>query len=215
MRIEKNIKKYADNKLSKFKDDEFLNSISNAETSKKQIPKPNRKVVMSIVASYMLVLVVVLCVTLTINGTIGYNKAQYEVKTSTFEELNEDCEHYQFASYDNAAVELIIDITTQQKVFYNIVLRLKDGCDQLSFKCIVDKDYIYPANIYESDFQYGDFTIDYRITSTYNEEDKYYTHILDANLLTDKERIEIHYIGISHDENHAFFDLLPSVLLVK
>lgn len=215
MRIEKNIKKYADKKLSEFKDDEFLSSISNSESSKKQMSKPNRKVIMSIVASCMLVLVVVLSVTLTINGTIGYNKVQYEIKTSTFEELNENCEYFQFVSYENASVELTIDTTAKKKVFYNVILSLNDGADQLSFKCIVDKDFMYQAEIYESDFQYGDFSVDYRITSTYNEEDEYYSHILDANLLTDKERIEIHYIGISRDENHAFFDLLPSILLVK
>lgn len=215
MRIEKKIKKYADNKMEKFKDDEFLNSITNSHFPHTQKRKVNRKMIMSVATSFIVILVVTLSITLTIQSKVEYDTGQYETKVSTVEELNNHCEYYQFASCEDISIELIIDRSSQNKLFYNVDLQLKEESDCFTFICIINNEYDYMFDDYENYQLYGDYQINYRIISEYNEQNNIFTHKIDANLITNKEKIDIHYIGTSVDENNNFFELLSKILLAK
>lgn len=215
MRIEKKIKKYADDKMERFKDDEFLNTLTDSHFTKTQKSKVNWKMIMSVATSFIVILVVALSVTLTIQSKVEYNTSQYETKVSTIEELNNDCGYYQFASHKDISIDVIIERSSQNKLFYNVDLQLNEKSDCFTFICIINNEYNYSFETYENYQLYGDYQINYRITSEYNEQNNTFMHKIGANIITDNEKIDIHYIGTSLNENNDFFELLTKILVTK
>lgn len=215
MRTVKKIKKYADSKMDKFKDDEFLNFVTDTHFTKPQKQKIKWKVVASFAVCFVLVFAVVLTVTLTLQNSIQHNTAQYVDRASTAEELNADCIHYQFKDYGSGTITLVSDRISNQKLFYNIAISLNDGTDSITLTCIIDAQYAFSFKTYELYKQYGNYKINYRVSSEYDSSKQAYTHIVDANILTDDERIYIHYIGSSASAETAFFDVLSKILTIK
>jgi len=215
MRTDKKIKEYSDSKMQILKDDEFFNSVVNEHFTKSQKPKSTWKSVMSVVASFVIVFIVVLTVTLIVQGNNEYYNGQYEIKQSTLKELNEDCRYYFLTEDSVSSVDLTVERATQKKLFYDVKMQLNDGTDCFSFICIIDNDYDYMFGSYECNKQYGAYTINYNITSEYDTDEKVFKHKVSAALLTDKERIDIRYVGKSLNENNMFFELLSEILISR
>lgn len=215
MGINGKIKKYADSKMDKLKDDEFYNSVSEEhfKTEKKKFKLSKRLVL--ITSSLAMVLVMVCVLSWAIQSAIGYNSAQFDAFDATIEEVNEKCVYASFADTESASVKSLYDKSTEQDAYYKIEYPLNDGKDKIVFFVVTNKEYDYSFGAYDKEYDYNGITLKYTEANDFYKSENTWVHTFNACLSTDSERIEITCTCASTDEKYNFFELLNEIMTVK
>lgn len=214
MKEEKRLKKYADEKMNKFKDDEFVESLSDAHFDDTSSKKFSWKYVRAIAVSLVAVFIVVLSTVIAITQR-ECNSELYSTIPSSVSQMNLDFDFVQFADIADAEVNLIVLKDTDVKQYYFVKVKLNGDADLFTFVCVInEKEYPYDFGEFEQSRQFGDCQIGYEF-SIENGESESSRYRARASLITDKEKIDIHYEGESALNADVFFDMLSSILTSK
>lgn len=214
MRTEKQLKEYADGKMEELKNEEFFNSVNDTHFQKQKKRSPLWKKAVSAFVSCAVITVAVALLSWGLQNSAGYNSAQYKYSTATLSDVNDECAYFRFSENFDYTITAVSERNSVEKLYYEINLSLNNGKDSIAFVVIVNAAYDYAFGDYELHRPIGSFSVKYKVTPVYGDNGVV-SHIIDAHILTDSERIAVQCVSDPVENEDSFFELLSDILIIK
>lgn len=218
MKKYKKLQKYADDSMSEYKNDAFLERLkSDLFAEKSSVERHGKRFYLMIAAVTCLVVTMILVSVFVfaplINGESNIDKTQppkyyaYENRTecmASVTELNDAVSDIEFSEKDLVEVRKITDNVYNETLYYIVKYELNEGLDV--FKIIVDAnadfDYDFGNKPYNKFVNVNGFEMAY--LEMCDEGDGIYGFTCRAEIKNTKEKIYIEYDGISLEQKSNF-----------
>ncbi len=215
----KKLENYVKDKTASLNDEKFLDDLKK-DAAPDKAPVLGKKSVLAICIGSIVTValaVAIVCVALLYNPASGQDEHYYASgdenrRSSSCEELNTDTVYFDLAGDVNADVDIVFDTVSNDTLYYHAEVSLEDTFESLKLIFVTNEFYNYTFG--HLDFNRHEtlraYVLDYVVTT--EEEDGIYTHKVDAELITDNEKIYISYEELSLEEESNFVYCIKSLL---
>jgi len=226
MKRNKQLERYADKELSKFKDDNFKRQLLGVryekEPEKKKSKRLNLIISLSGLSTVIAVTVILLCVFLVKTpASLPEAERKYYAEENqisvdvSIDELNDKTGDFELIDKEGYTIKKTTDTYYNEDLYYRVNYYDEEilGSIQLDFVINADYDYTFSHNDYDKSDEIYNEQINYE--ERYYEEDDLFFFNSTGEIVTDSVKIYIIAETVSIDENSRFIEFINRIIKKK